>query len=134
MSKTVNYGLYVTDDSSERFDHWRAGMNGETDSNMTKIDTILGNKADSSLVIKTVLRAGAWTGTSVPFTQEISINGLSSTQNGVISVDHSATAEQRDCARNSALSVIEQLDGKLVVSADKEKPGKDIPVCVILLG
>lgn len=42
MSETSNYKLYITDDNTERFLDWRNKMNGVSDSNMTKIDTILG--------------------------------------------------------------------------------------------
>lgn len=46
MSETKNYKLHLTDDSSERFLDWRNEMNGVEDSNMVKIDTALGEKAD----------------------------------------------------------------------------------------
>ena len=49
MSETTNYGLYVTDDSSDKFLNWRTKMNGTVDSNMVKIDTALGEKANSSI-------------------------------------------------------------------------------------
>ena len=40
MSETTNYGLYISDDNTERFIDWRGKINGEADSNMTKIDAI----------------------------------------------------------------------------------------------
>lgn len=135
MSKTTsNYGLYLTDDSSEKFYDWRTKMNGVEDSNMIKIDAALGEKADNSVAINAVLSATAWSGLNAPFTQQISVPGLGAMQNGTISVAHNATAEQREIAREAMLSVVGQADGTLIIAADGEMPEKDIPVYVILLG
>ena len=41
IANTTNYGLYVTDDNTETFQSWREAMNATTNSNMTKIDSIL---------------------------------------------------------------------------------------------
>ncbi len=51
MSETINYKLYITDSDSVKFSVWRKKMNGETDSNMVKIDTALGQKADKSSAV-----------------------------------------------------------------------------------
>lgn len=132
MSETKNYKLYVTDDSSERFLNVRKRIYGEADSNMVKIDTILGQKADNSDVVNATLLASAWSGIDAPFTQELSVAGLSATQNGTISVAHSATTEQREIARNAMLSVIGQESGKLIIAADGELPELDIPVFILI--
>jgi len=134
MSETTNYKLYLTDDSSERFLDWREKMSGQDDSNMIKIDNALGKKANNSMAIQTVLPASAWAGVSMPYTQELLIDGLTAEQNGVISIAHDATADQRDIARAACLSIIGQEDGKLIIAADGEVPPFDIPVCIILLG
>lgn len=134
MSETANYKLYITDDSSEKFLNWREKMNGTTDSNMMKIDAALGEKANSSVVVNATLLASAWAGLDSPFTQELSVPGLTAAQNGTISVAHSATAEEREIAREAMLSVIGQEDGKLMIAADGEMPEFDIPVYIILLG
>ena len=125
---TANYGLYITDDSSERFLEWRTKMNGTESSNMVKIDTALGEKANSSVLVSATLLASAWTGIDSPFTQDITVTGLTATQNGTISVAHNATA------REAMLSVVGQEDGKLTIAADGEMPDIDIPVYIILLG
>lgn len=131
---TVNYGLYITDDSSERFLEWRTKMNGTENSNMVKIDAALGEKANSSVLVSATLLASAWTGIDSPFTQDITVTGLTATQNGTISVAHNATFEQREMAREAMLSVVGQEDGKLTIAADGEMPDIDIPVYIILLG
>lgn len=134
MSETTNYGLYLEDDASANFMNWREKMNGTDQSNMVKIDTALGEKADKSGAVNATLLASAWVGVEAPFTQEIAIDGLGAAQNGNISVAHSATAEQREIAREALLSIIGQSAGKLQVAADGELPEQDIPVVVILLG
>lgn len=134
MSNTTNYGLYLEDDNTTRFQVWREKMNGPQDSNMVKIDTALGEKADSSVSVLCTLLASAWSGVDAPYTQEISVDGLGANQNGTISIAHSATIEQREMARNAMLSIIGQSDGTLTVAADGEMPDLDIPVVIILLG
>ena len=131
---TANYGLYITDDSSERFLEWRTKMNGTENSNMVKIDAALGEKANSSVLVSATLLASAWTGIDSPFTQDITVTGLTATQNGTISVAHNATFEQREMAREAMLSVVGQEDGKLTIAADGEMPDIDITVYIILLG
>lgn len=134
MGETVNYGLYVTDDSTEKFRDWREKMNSETDSNMTKIDAILADKADQSTMVQAVLTADGWSGDAAPYLQELSIPGLSADSNGIISVAQDATTEQREIVRDGALTVVEQGDGVLRIAADGKKPTGDIPVYVILFG
>lgn len=134
MSRTKNYGLYLTDDNTTKFLDWRNQMNGIEDSNMTKIDTALGEKANNSVIITTVLLASAWVGVGAPYTQELSVDGLLKDTNGIIDVAHDATSEQREIAREAKLAITGQEDGKLIIVADGEMPESDIPVYIILLG
>lgn len=134
MGETNNYKLHLTDNSAEKFLDWREKMNGTENSNMIKIDNALGEKANSSVAISTTLLASAWTGVNAPFTQELSVEGLTASQNGVIDIAHDATAVQREIAREAMLSVIGQSNGTLTIAADGEMPEFDIPVYIILLG
>lgn len=134
MSETVNYKLHLTDDSSEKFLDWRTKMNGTDNSNMVKIDKALGEKAGHSSYVTATLYASAWSGVDAPFTQEITVEGLTEAQNGYISVAQSATPDQREVARMAMLAVSNQGEGTLTVVADGEMPDLDIPVCIILLG
>lgn len=134
MSETTNYKLHLTDDGSERFIDWREKMNGTNDSNMIKIDTALGEKADKSVSVEATLLANAWVGSRVPYTQELSVEGLAATQNGIIDIAHEATAEQREMAREAMLAVIGQETNKLILAAYGEVPESDIPVYIIILG
>lgn len=132
MSTTTNYGLYITDDSSETFQNWRRGMNGVDDSNMIKIDNALYQKADKSKSETATLLSSAWTGESAPYTQTISVENLTAEQNGNISVSKNSTFEQRKAARAAMLSVVGQQNGSLTIAADGDKPETDIPVDIIL--
>lgn len=138
MSETTNYKLHLTDSDSERFQDWRNAMNGTEDSNMIKIDTALGEKADSSDRVYATLLAAAWEGADEsndpPYTQTIDVEGLTALQNGNINVAQYATKEEREAAREAMLGVIGQEDGKLTIVADGDMPEIDIPVCIILLG
>ena len=132
MSTTTNYGLYITDDSSETFQNWRRGMNGVDDSNMIKIDNALYQKADKSKSETATLLSSAWTGESAPYTQTISVENLTAEQNGNISVSKSSSFEQRDAARAAMLSVVGQQNGSLTIAPDADKHETDIPVDIIL--
>ena len=134
MSETPNYGLYLEDDASTRFQEWREKINGTENSNMVKIDTALGTMAQKSGKVVGTLLASAWSGLDSPFTQTLAVEGLGADQTGNISVAQNATIEQRDAARMAMLSVIGQSEGQLIISADGEMPEVDIPVVVILLG
>ena len=113
---------------------WRRKMNGLEDSNMIKIDEVLGTKALQSFSIDATLTADAWVESEDSHTQEILIDGLTAEQNGLINVAQSATASQRLAARDAILSILEQKDGSLIIVSDGTLPEEDIPVCVILIG
>lgn len=131
---TTNYNLYLEEGSTTHFLDWRKKMNGADDSNMVKIDTALGEKADSSVSIDKVLTATAWSGDEAPYTQVLDISGLTAEQNGSIAVAQQATPAQRETARRAILSVAAQGEASLTIVADGTMPDIDIPVCVILLG
>lgn len=134
MQSTQNYGLFLADDDTERFQAWREKINGVEDSNMIKIDTALGGKAQSSVAISATLLANSWSGIDAPYTQELTVAGLTESQNGIIDVAHDATTEEREIAREAILSVVGQSSGSLTIAADGEMPEFDIPVYIILLG
>lgn len=86
MSETTHYQLYVTDDDSDTFMNWRNEMNATQDSNMTKIDDALYQKALKSTAVSATLLASGWAGVAAPFTQTIAVEGLGADQNGTISI------------------------------------------------
>ena len=132
MSETANYKLFITDDDSMSFLEWRKKLNGETGSNMTKIDAALGNKAERSVSYNAELISTEWDNDSK--TQVISVTGLTASQNGSISVAQEATEAAREAARNAMLSVTGQADNTLTITADGDIPECNIPVVIIVYG
>jgi len=134
MSETANYGLYVTDDSSEMVINVRKKIFGEKDSNMTKIDSVLAQKADTSRFINTILKASAWSGSDIPAMQVLVIDELKALQNGIINLSQDITSEQFEEACAAKLYVSGQEEGSLTISAACQIPSCDIPVTLILIG
>ncbi len=133
MSETANYHLYLTDDSSEKFQEWRENMNGPDNSNMVKIDTALSEKAEHSNVIETKLDHEQWENQGVIMTQTLSVEGLTAEQNGVIGISHTISSEALEAVRMAGLYVIGQGEGTLTIALDGDLPYCDIPVTIILL-
>lgn len=92
----------------------------------------LGAAAKSSMVTATLTAAG-WSG-SGPYTQTLSVAGLTADGNGSIGLAQTATAAEREAARDAMLSVTGQAAGTLTVTADGDKPTVDIPVTVTVIG
>jgi len=130
MSETKNYKLYVTDDSSERFQDVRTRIYGETDSNMVKVDEILAQKADASQILYATLSAGSWSDD----TQTLKIDGLTITQNGFISVSPKIESEVFDVACDADLYLAAQDGDILTVRAKGVIPVCDIPVAITIIG
>lgn len=132
--ETTNYKLSLCDDAMGNFIDWRKSINGSANSNMVKIDTALAGKADASRAVEAVLFASGWVGDAAPYTQDITIEGLTAETNGSISGSQATSAEQRAVMRDGMLSVSGQKENVLTITADGEKPLVDIPVVILILG
>ena len=133
MSATKNYDLALTDNDQTKFKEWRESINGNSNSNMEKIDTALGEKANLSVAINAVLLMSAWSDDS-PYVQTISVEGLTAEQNGMITIGQNITTEQLEDVVAADMRISDQADGSLTVTAYGDKPTRDIPVTIILLG
>ena len=133
MSATKNYDLALTDNDQTKFKEWRESINGNSNSNMEKIDTALGEKANLSVAINAVLSVSAWSEDS-PYSQTISIDGLTADQNGILTIGQNITTEQIEDVVAADMRITDQADGSLTVTAYGDKPTRDIPVIIILLG
>lgn len=87
----------------------------------------------SSKSLDATLSASGWSTTS-PYTQRVSVAGVTPTGNGYIGLSVTATPEQRRVAREGIISVYAQNEGSITVVADGYRPGVDIPVTVVILG
>ena len=133
MSATKNYDLALTDNDQTKFKEWRESINGNSNSNMEKIDTALGEKANLSVAISAVLSMSAWS-ENAPYSQTISVDGLTEEQNGIITIGQNITTEQIEDVVDADMRISSQADGSLSVTAYGDKPTRDIPVTIILLG
>lgn len=133
MSETKNYNLALTTDDQTKFKEWRETINGNSNSNMEKIDTALGEKANLSVAINAVLLLSGWSDDS-PYVQQISVDGLIADQNGIITIGQNITTEQLEDVVSADMRITDQADGTLTVTAYGDKPTRDIPVTIILLG
>lgn len=88
------------------------------------------NAAAKSSSVEVTLTSSAWSSGA----QTVSVTGLGATQNGVVGVSKSATANQREAARAAALSVTAQAAGSLTITADGDVPTVNIPLTVTLMG
>ena len=133
MSETKNYNLALTTDDQTKFKEWRETINGNSNSNMEKIDTALGEKANLSVAISAVLSMSEWS-ENAPYSQTISVDGLTEEQNGIITIGQNITTEQIEDVVDADMRISSQADGSLTVTAYGDKPTRDIPVTIILLG
>lgn len=133
MSATKNYDLALTDNDQTKFKEWRESINGNSNSNMEKIDTALGEKANLSVAINAVLLMSAWSDDS-PYVQTISVEGLNADQNGIITIGQNITTEQLEDVVAAEMRISDQVDGAFTITAYGDKPTRDIPVTIILLG
>lgn len=109
-------------------------IQSELDAIADEIQELIETKAESSISRSATLSASKWTGTQAPYSQQVTVSGISAVQNGFVSISQSATAAQREAAREAMLSVTGQASGVLTVSADGDKPSVDIPISITLLG
>ena len=133
MSETKNCNLTLTDNDKTKFKEWREAINGSLNSNMIKIDDAIGGKANLSVAINAVLLMSAWSDDS-PYVQTISVDGLAAEQNGIITIGQNITTEQLEDVVAADMRITDQVDGSLTVTAYGDKPTRDIPVTIILLG
>jgi len=133
MPTTANYNLQTTDSNTEYFKDWWRAQNLATSSNITKIDTALGEKAAQSVAVSATLSSSAWTGSSSPYSQVVSVP-ITSNQNGMASLSPDATVEERIAAREAIMYVSSQAAGTLTINADGIVPLVDIPIQIIILG
>ena len=85
-----------------------------------------------SVSVEAVLSSSAWSGDSAPYTQTISVSGMTADINGIIGIAKGASENVREAARYAALAVTGQAAGTLTISADGVLPEIDIPVSIIM--
>lgn len=133
MAQTKNYDLILTDNDQTKFKEWRESINGNSNSNMEKIDNALGEKANLSIAKNIVLSASSWSN-SAPYSQTLNVEEVQADTNGVISIAHNVTTEQLEMVYDASLRISNQADGLITITADGDKPNGDIPLLLIIIG
>lgn len=91
-------------------------------------------KADKAISISLTLLATGWVGDVAPYTQTLTVTGLTTVENGVIGVAQGLSITQRTSAKDAILNILEQYDDTLVIVADGIKPTIDIPITLVTMG
>ena len=78
--------------------------------------------------------AAGWTGEAAPYTQVITVAGMTQACSAVVGLADTATQEQRKTCRAAMISPAGQAAGTVTLVADGRKPEVDLPVVVMILG
>jgi hypothetical protein len=117
------------------FDAWFTEIQGILDEDTAgNLLSLINTKADKSILYTATLTAAGWTGFAAPYTQMVSISGLPAGAKGTIGLADTATAAQREAARNAMLFLSAQAAGSITITADGEKPTVNIPIVILEVG
>lgn len=88
--------------------------------------------AKKASVIDTQLLSSSWKGTQSPYTYELSVNGVTSTNINEINFKFNATQAQLESYQNALLQDGGQTENRIILKAMGDKPSVDIPVTIIV--
>ena len=81
------------------------------------------------------LSSGAWSGTEAPFTQAVTVSGMTATKKGVsVGLADSATSEQYLAAAAAMLHATAQGTNSVTLTAEGTVPEIDLPILIRVVG
>ncbi len=106
----------------------------QTDAKITELNGAIEQAMNKphSRSVAAMLTADGWSPLDAGAVQDISIEGLTADQNGIVGLGPEPSDEQLKAARAAGLYLKEQKAGTLTIGSDGKTPGCDIPVVVIL--
>lgn len=90
--------------------------------------------APAAILRTATLSAASWAGSSAPYTQTVSVSGITASSVASAGLSMGATGAQAQAARAAALLATAQGAGAITFSAFGDKPTVDLPVGVVILG
>lgn len=109
------------------------GTTNTHNASQTAHQGLFDKKANTSYVLSGTLSASAWS-SSAPYSQVLTIQGITANTNGVIGLADTATKTQYEIASVANLRKIAQSTNTVTIMAYGEKPTIDIPIEIIVLG
>jgi len=127
--KISNDVLPEIEGMTEHGDEWH--IDNSISENKLKDEVI--NKINSALIEKTLL-ATEWTGTEIPYTYDLSVEGVTSTSIQEIIPGISISIEELSILCNSNIHDAGQSIDNITLKCFSEKPEIDLPIRIILRG
>ena len=153
MKKTTNLGLQLsgtdTEDLDQTFQEWRLQMNGEdVNSNMELIDQAyvameneMHNMQDRingmvfSYQHSATLKVDKWSD-APPYTQTVSVDGVSITDHPIVDIDMSNIADQDPVSALESWARVGRIstaNGSITAYCYEEKPEQDIAITFLVV-
>ena len=94
----------------------------------------LSSDSKGSVSREATLASSSWSGSAAPYTQTVSVAGVTSASNGLVDVSSSATDAQWAAAQDAEIRKSGQGTGTMTFKAYGDKPTVNIPITVVIWG
>lgn len=84
--------------------------------------------------VMATLTAANWSGAAAPYTQSVTVSGMTASRKAIVGLGHWATGAQFAAALAALLHVTSQGADTLAVTAEGEKPEIDLPILTEIVG